>query len=307
MSPTSAQVFPLNIRTEKKERAPFFSVKPITPDKTIPIDPHRHDHYEVIFISTGKGNCYIDFQLTPIHPPCLHLVAPWQIHHWAPDCTVEGFVLSFYDEFLSTGDADMEHLYHLDLFNRTERKDWLELSKNQNETVDKLFQSILDETSLGEKCQSSILKAYLHILMENIHRWSPLPTTSSRSMHPSGNLVHRFYHLVTQQALECREVRVYAKKLNVSHTYLSDLVKATTNKTPGELIRNYVVMEAKRLLMYTECSIKEICYRLQFEDPSYFGRFFRRETGISPGQYRTQTRKKHQFSEKLSLFPDEFS
>jgi AraC-like DNA-binding protein len=84
-------------------------------------------------------------------------------------------------------------------------------------------------------------------------------------------------------------VRTGAERLGVSVGYLSEAVKTSTGRTPGELIRQARVHEAKRLLLHTELSVRQVAARAGFGDPAYFCRFFRRETGASPGDFRRGT------------------
>ena len=79
-----------------------------------------------------------------------------------------------------------------------------------------------------------------------------------------------------------------AAHLNLSSKYLSDLLKQETDKTTMELIPLFMIAEAKNLIVNRELSISEIAYQLGFENPPYFSRLFRKETGMSPKQYRDQ-------------------
>jgi AraC-like DNA-binding protein len=81
-------------------------------------------------------------------------------------------------------------------------------------------------------------------------------------------------------------VHYLASRLNLSSRYLSDLLKQETGKTAMELIHLYVVAEAKNMLTEGEKSIAEIAYQLGFENPPYFSRLFKKETGLSPKEYK---------------------
>jgi AraC-like DNA-binding protein len=307
MPATEAKLPQFIIDQDKPDLSQRISIRniDIRPPRTT--GPHRHNCYEVLFFFEGQGHCHIDFINTPILPPCLHLIAPWQIHNWSPDCSTKGMALSFNEEILLPNHKTPEFQHHLSLFHHENQIKFLALSETQKATTDNIFNALLSETLLKEKSNKIIIRSYLSILFENIYRWKKQTNQTGTDLQQSVNLVHRFYNLISEKALECREVGQYARELHVTHGHLSDVIKSTTNKTPGELIRNHVVLEAKRLLTYTDASIKQISYQLQFEDPSYFGRFFRRETGTSPGQYRSQSRKKCHLSGNQSLFPDEFS
>ena len=89
-------------------------------------------------------------------------------------------------------------------------------------------------------------------------------------------------------------VQDYANMIGISSSHLTDTVKAVTGFTPGQLIRQKLALEAKRLLVHSNATVAEIGYRLNFYDASYFGRFFKREVGMSPAAFRQLTREKYQ-------------
>jgi AraC-like DNA-binding protein len=93
--------------------------------------------------------------------------------------------------------------------------------------------------------------------------------------------------IVTEKGLPT--VNYMASKLNISTKYLSDILKQETGKTALELIHLYVISEAKNLLVEGEQSISEIAYKLGFENPPYFSRLFRKETGVSPKEYKNNS------------------
>lgn len=98
--------------------------------------------------------------------------------------------------------------------------------------------------------------------------------------------VQQFINLVQQQFREDRAIKDYAEQLNVSAKYLTQLVKQYTGKNASELITEQVIKEAKSLLRDPQLSIGQIADRLYFSDQSFFGKYFKRQTGISPKHYR---------------------
>lgn len=100
------------------------------------------------------------------------------------------------------------------------------------------------------------------------------------------SLVIKFSNLVQQQFRELRTVKMYADQLNVSAKYLTEVVKEYSGKNAGEIINDLVILEAKFLLRTTELSIGEIADILHFSDQSFFGKYFKRQTGKSPKTFR---------------------
>ncbi|AHF94774.1 hypothetical protein OPIT5_26475 [Opitutaceae bacterium TAV5] len=96
-----------------------------------------------------------------------------------------------------------------------------------------------------------------------------------------------------EQILKVQTVGEYAARLHVSPDRLSEAVREATGHPAGELIRQRQLLEARRLLAHTTRSVSEIAYALNFQDPAYFSRFFRRLTGQSPGEFREDFLAKH--------------
>lgn len=99
-------------------------------------------------------------------------------------------------------------------------------------------------------------------------------------------LVIRFSNLAQQQFRELRTVKKYADQLNVTAKYLTEVVKECSGKNAGEIINDLVILEAKFLLRKSELNISEIAETLHFSDQSFFGRYFKRQTGMSPKMFR---------------------
>ena len=102
----------------------------------------------------------------------------------------------------------------------------------------------------------------------------------------TNQVVERFVTLVTQYHNSERSMQFYADKLCLTPKYLSKIVKQATGRSGPDWIDTYVVLEARNLLRYSDLSIKEIVWRLNFANSSVFNKFFRTHTGISPSDYR---------------------
>lgn len=104
-------------------------------------------------------------------------------------------------------------------------------------------------------------------------------------------LFHRFMDLTAKYLPQERNINFYASKLCITPKYLSYIVKQASGKTPTILIKEKVMDEIKYRLCHTQATIKEITYALNFPNPSFFGKYFKAETGISPAAYRTKYAK----------------
>ena len=106
-----------------------------------------------------------------------------------------------------------------------------------------------------------------------------------KKSHPE-DLTDRFLNLVELNHREEREVDFYAEKLNVSMKHLAQIICATVGKTAGEVIEEYVTLQAKALLKSTNMTLEQISEELNFQSQAEFGKYFKRVTGMSPKEYK---------------------
>jgi AraC-like DNA-binding protein len=104
-------------------------------------------------------------------------------------------------------------------------------------------------------------------------------------------LVKRFFHLVEENHQKNLSLSDYSRMIGVTPNHLTQTVKLLTGKTSSQIIKAKQLLEIKRLLVHTNLSVSEIANQLNFEDQSYFTKFFKRETGITPIQYRSDSFK----------------
>lgn len=102
-------------------------------------------------------------------------------------------------------------------------------------------------------------------------------------------IMARFLLAVSEHFREQRQVSFYADMLCITPKHLSTVVKEVSGRTAGNWIENYVVMEAKVMLRTTDLPVQEIANRLNFLNQSFFGKYFKHLTGVSPSQFRKQT------------------
>ena len=95
-------------------------------------------------------------------------------------------------------------------------------------------------------------------------------------------------HLPVDEERSVKSVGFYADKMHITPKYMSSLMKKITGRSAAEWIDEYVILEAKTLLKYSGLSIQEIAYELNFSTQSFFGKYFKQHTGMSPGQYKMQ-------------------
>ena len=120
------------------------------------------------------------------------------------------------------------------------------------------------------------------------HYLAEHPEEQNNSHNRAEAYFKQFTHLLGEHFREERSVGFYARQLCITPKYLTTLIKRISGQSVSEWIDNYVILEAKTLLKYSTMSIQEIAYYLNFPNQSFFGSYFKRNTGMSPSQYKAQ-------------------
>ena len=121
-----------------------------------------------------------------------------------------------------------------------------------------------------------------------------LEKKSGRTITQHSELTRKFKMLVQNNLKIKKSVSDYAKMLNITAGHLNDTVQKDTGKSAGSVIHDRIILEAKRLLYHSPKTVKEIAFELNYEDPSYFTRFFKLHTKSTPEQFRIEIREKYQ-------------
>ncbi|WP_111709614.1 helix-turn-helix domain-containing protein [Lutibacter citreus] len=257
--------------------------------------PHRHDYYEILFIEEGAGQHIIDYESYKIKTPAFYFLSKGQIHFWKLEKGLEGKVLLFPREFLIPPATAFNHEGDLAIFNTLSKAPFVNINNANCTKIQELFKGINEEFLRKSDSSLSMLRAYVHILLVSLFRIYAKEQNQD-ILDTTNAMVRKFRQLVSENYLTIRSVQEYADLIGISSTHLRDTVKKITGYSPGQLIRQEIIFEAKRRLANTELTTAEIGYTLNFEDTSYFSRFFKRETGKRPSEYREEIRKKYQIT-----------
>lgn len=249
--------------------------------------PHRHDFFEIIWLRSGHGHVRSDLRSYPVSPRTLFFTSPGQIHSWDLAGEARGEIASFTEEcFAVTSDhpgllAKMPFLYSGAV------PPILQLDAKEGARVDRAFRQLYAEAAEPGPGRDDLVRAYLTILLTLARQFFAHRAPEDAATPPVADLLaRRFRHALEEHFPQLLEVGEYADLLRVSRTHLNDHLQRETGRTASAIIHERIVLEAKRLLAHTSLTIAQIAHRLRFHDPSYFGRFFRRSTGQTPGEFR---------------------
>ena len=259
------------------------------PDQSELLIPHRKSHYLIIFIRRSGGTRqWIDMTPYILQDNTIYFSNPNNIIVKEEFKELWSTGIAFTSEFLSF--QENAALSNLPLIQNPHNGHELLLTAVDVNFVEEILSKIHAEYRRPGEWQQRMLGAYLTVLLTYLSR---LYNEQFKNSDPSAEmlLLQKFQAKINEHFLELHEVSEYAIRLNISAGHLSEVVKAQSGKPAIKHIHDRLVMEARRMLFHTNNSLKEISFDLGFTDASYFNRFFKRETGITPAEYRASIRK----------------
>ena len=253
------------------------------------IRAHRHRNlFQLVVIAQGGGEMSFEAATLALEAPCAILVPATVAHgyRFRPDVT-EGFVLSFTEEeargLCTRADSALDRLRALAV------EPVVELGAPELERVRTLCASLQEESFLARDGYKLAMRGYLALVAIEIARLAASRArTGTMTLTAADPTVEALRRVVEEHFRKQRLLNFYADKLAMTPDRLNDHVKRATGVTAGHLIRQRVLTEAKRQLVFTAQPIHEIAYDLSFSDPSHFARFFRKQTGSTPQDFRAQ-------------------
>lgn len=145
------------------------------------------------------------------------------------------------------------------------------------------------ETHFSFDIVSGLIAATIYKVGDILYHYlAEHPEGQNNSHNRAEEYFKQFTHLLGEHFRQERSVGFYARQLCITPKYLTTLIKRISGQSVSEWIDNYVILEAKTLLKYSTMSVQEIAYYLNFPNQSFFGSYFKRNTGMSPSQYKAQ-------------------
>jgi AraC family transcriptional activator of pobA len=266
----------------------FLHLEPLD-DRSRPNDwnirPHAHANLShVFFLSTGSGEMRTESGAFTFTAPAILIVPARTIHAfaWSPDTV--GRVLTISDSYL--GELLGRERQFGDLFARPDRLPLRDFAEDAGRIADCL-KSLGRELAWTAPAHGIAVEAHLLSLLVTIlrvgHREAG-PDSSPRGR--DGEIVARFREAVEERFRASHGVEDYAAALGVSVARLRSACQSAARMSPLKILRRRLMLEAKRLLLYSNMTISEVAYFLGFDDPAYFSRVFRQDEGVSPRGFR---------------------
>lgn len=252
-----------------------------------PFHLHLVEFYMIILIENGTGTHTIDFTDYSFRPGSLLTVRKDQIHKFSRTNEAVGKLLLFTDEFLLSYLEKLEALKSIHLFNNLLGVPKIQLNEAEMlevtagiERINKEYFQTNDEYSFG------VIRSELHILITKLFRIK----SRSNLMISTRKYLREFIlfqELVEKHVTNLKRVEDYAALLGLSTKTLNTTTRNIINKTAKEFIDDICTIQIKRLLINTELSVKEVAYATGFEETTNFYKYFKRQTGLTPLEFKS--------------------
>lgn len=267
----------LNIK-DKSETGKLIKIAPFRKEikKT---EPHKHNSYfEIIYLSKGSGTHSIDYNRYKVQPPIIFFVRKEQVHHWDLKSVPDGYVLILKKGFIEKSlDSELKALL-------AKVSSLSSLQVKDTGTINQLFQLLTKENDTASENSFPIVEGLLKALLAKILE---VATPLFSKVKVKADLFQSFRELITQNTEIKNNVAYYAGLLSTTPQNLNAVCRKAVSQSASEILAEHIISEAKRLLIYTDNTISEISFVLDFHDPSHFVKYFKRFTGHTPQAFRS--------------------
>ena len=254
-------------------------------------EPHRHDYHELLWLRSGHGEHLLDGRPLPVRPRSVTLIGRGQVHVFRRAEDVVGAAVRFGDEALPGGAAQRA------------TPGWMlagrgglavEVPEGEVGRLESVIAALEAETARPPDARSAELARHLlSVLLLWIERWYEDTRTERRDADDADIRLHRrFAERLEADFAGRHDAAHYAGALGVPAAALSRALSRVTGRTTKELVTDRVMLEAARLLRFTDLTVQEVGHRTGFRDPLYFSRAFKRHQGEAPQAYRARVRGK---------------
>jgi len=239
--------------------------------------PHRHDHYTLIILCEGTSKQFIDFKEYEATDAAILFMQPGQVHYEVDPGHAVMYLITFTSDFLFSYSADNHWTQQ---FNTN----LLPLKKTELSALLPFLELIQQEFTAFKQNKAVIAQLFLAMFEKiEIYIASHINITGRKRY---STLMRQFIELVEANFLTDTKVADYASKLFISAGHLNDVVKEMIGTNAKTVIDERRVLEAKRLLFWTQLPIREVGWKVGFDDPAYFTRFFKKHTGKLPAAFQ---------------------
>ena len=261
---------------------------------------HRHIFYHLVCFSDGAGSHSIDFLRFPVEAGQIYFMPPGQVHSWSFEGRPEGWVINFSVDFLRAFLLDPGYLDRFTFFSGRAEDSVVRLAGPFRGQVFGLLEQMLRQ--FNGNSDADLMRVRLLELLMVVQAGAGAAgdadaghaavsghgVNGGHAMGQKQQVLAPFRRLIEQHYKTLRLPGEYARLLHITPNHLNALCQELLGRSAGAVIRDRVLLEAKRLLTNADMTAAEIAYELNFQDNSYFSRFFKKYAGVTPEGFRRE-------------------
>lgn len=251
------------------------------------LNPHRTNFYHIFLFENCQPEHLVDFEPISVQRYSLLFLDKDRVHQFDRRLNYEGQLLVFTEDFFCTNENDTKFLRGSILFNNLADLPTVVLSKTNFEKFANICKNIAEELLLpSDQSQHILLKNLLHNFLLFAEREKRKQGVTEYKKGSDLDYTLLFRNLIEQNYTQLKAVGEYAQLIFISEKRLGQATSKVLGKSPKEIINDRILLEAKRLLVHTHLSVKEIGQELGFNDPAYFIRYFKKNSKTTPVKFR---------------------
>ncbi|MDO6518120.1 AraC-type DNA-binding protein [Zobellia uliginosa] len=258
-------------------------------------DPARKDFFEIVWLRNEDALHVPQHSFQTLKGDWIYLIPPYRVHQ-LNKAGKNGVLISFKQELLE-GDLKEFLLDVFRMFNIQGEFSCLQVNEESSKglvSVLELLEAEYHQETINLIMVKAVLKVFLLQLIQLKEQHFTLHDINEKR-------VYEFMLLLEKNYEDQRNAEFYAGKLGISAKRLNQILKEKLNKTGVQIIHDRLILEAKRQIIHSENTIKEIAYKLGFKDHSYFSRFFKLHAGLTPLEFQNKV-KEHVISHENTLY-----
>lgn len=256
--------------------------------------PHRINTFFILICKRGGGKINVNLSEFEISENSIFINTPNNIIQLSQHCgqKTDGVVISFGEEFAREINFDVKNL--TPIFLKVKNSPIINLSERECDQLINVVNMLGVDIHSGDYQElfydetiRNLTSYLLHKLCGMLSRQlQAIPSTESSAKNRNEEYFHKFMKVLGENYKQERSLGFYASQLYITPKYLTTIIKKVSGRSAAEWIDSYVTLEAKNLLRYSSMSIQEVAYTLNFPNQSFFGKYFKHQTGYSPSAYK---------------------
>lgn len=251
---------------------------------------HSHQFYSIFWFRSGEGTHIVDFDEYNIEKDSIFFLSPKHLHTFRNLKDNNGIAIAFTEDFLLHLGTELLNCIKAKLFYPIHGVSHCTLQENAKRKIEHYVKLLQEESASNTKdtlLQSKFLASALSLFLIDIIRLGDWEEADKLDVNSDPHRTYwHFVDLVEKNFTKHHSVKFYIETMRISQTTLAAHTQQYAKISPLKLINDRIILEAKRMIRYSDLRIKEIAFDLGFKDDSYFAKLFKRNVGMSPVEFR---------------------